>query len=47
MKIQRKWVLDRIVNAVAAIELYGAPLIILDFGTAIHFLRVNEKGEYL
>lgn len=38
---------DRIVNAVAAIELYGAPLIILDFGTATTFCVVNEKGEYL
>lgn len=38
---------DRIVNAVAAIEEYGAPLIILDFGTATTFCVVNQKGEYL
>lgn len=38
---------DRIVNAVAAIELYGAPLIILDFGTATTFCVINEKREYL
>ena len=38
---------DRIVNAVAAIEQYGAPLIILDFGTATTFCVVNEKKEYL
>lgn len=38
---------DRIVNAVAAIEEYGCPLIILDFGTATTFCVVNEKGEYL
>ena len=38
---------DRIVNAVAAVEEYGAPLIILDFGTATTFCVVNEKGEYL
>lgn len=38
---------DRIVNAVAAIERYGAPLIILDFGTATTFCVINEKGEYL
>ena len=38
---------DRIVNAVAAIEQYGTPLIILDFGTATTFCVVNEKGEYL
>ena len=38
---------DRIVNAVAAIEQYGAPLIILDFGTATTFCVVNNKKEYL
>ena len=38
---------DRIVNAVAAIEQYGAPLVILDFGTATTFCVVNEKKEYL
>lgn len=38
---------DRIVNAVAAIALYGTPLIILDFGTATTFCVVNAKGEYL
>jgi len=38
---------DRIVNAVAAYELYGGPVIIVDFGTATTFCAVNEKGEYL
>ncbi|MEK4523452.1 type III pantothenate kinase [Psychrobacillus sp. FSL W7-1457] len=38
---------DRIVNAVAAIHEYGAPLIIVDFGTATTYCYVNEKGEYL
>lgn len=38
---------DRIVNSVAAIELYGPPLIIVDFGTAITFDYVDEKGEYI
>lgn len=38
---------DRIVNAVAAIALYGPPLIIVDFGTATTFCAVNAKGEYL
>lgn len=38
---------DRVVNAVAAIERYGGPLIILDFGTATTFCVVNEQGEYL
>ncbi len=38
---------DRIVNAVAAIEEYGPPLIIVDFGTATTYCYVNEKGEYM
>jgi len=38
---------DRIVNAVAGYELYGGPLLIVDFGTATTFCVVNEKGEYL
>jgi type III pantothenate kinase len=38
---------DRIVNAVAAIEKYGPPLIIVDFGTATTFCVINEKGQYL
>jgi type III pantothenate kinase len=38
---------DRIVNAVAAQARYGAPVIVLDFGTATTFDVVSEKGEYL
>ena len=38
---------DRIVNAVAAIHEYGAPLIIVDFGTATTYCYINEKGEYM
>lgn len=38
---------DRIVNAVAAYEKYGGPLVIVDFGTATTFCCVSEKGEYL
>lgn len=38
---------DRIVNAVAAYELYGGPDIIIDFGTATTFCAVSAKGEYL
>ncbi|MCX7708746.1 MAG: type III pantothenate kinase [Clostridia bacterium] len=38
---------DRIVNAVAAYEKYGGPLIIVDFGTATTFCAINSKGEYL
>src|SRR5205085_4328300 len=38
---------DRIVDAVAAIEIYGAPCIIVDFGTATTFDAINSKGEYV
>ncbi len=38
---------DRIVNAAAAYQLYGGPIIIVDFGTATTFCAVSEKGEYL
>jgi len=38
---------DRIVNAVAAIEIYGPPIIIVDFGTATTFDYIDEKGEYI
>jgi len=38
---------DRIVNAVAAIEKYGSPCVIVDFGTATTFDCVSAKGEYL
>ena len=38
---------DRIVNAVAAYEIYGGPLIIVDFGTATTFCAITSKGEYL
>lgn len=38
---------DRIVNAAAAVELYGSPVIIVDFGTATTFCSINSKGEFL
>ena len=38
---------DRVVNAVAAVNLYGAPVIVVDFGTATTFCAINEKREYL
>ncbi len=38
---------DRIVNAVAAMARYGAPVIVLDFGTATTFDVVGPGGEYL
>lgn len=38
---------DRIANGVAAFEKYGGPCVIVDFGTAITFDVISEKGEYL
>ncbi len=38
---------DRVVNAVGGIELYGGPLIIVDFGTATTFCAISEKEEYV
>lgn len=38
---------DRIVNAVAAFEIYKRPVIIIDFGTATTFCAVTENGDYL
>jgi type III pantothenate kinase len=38
---------DRIVNSVAARERHGAPVIVVDFGTATTFDVVNAAGEYV
>jgi len=38
---------DRIVNAVAAVEKYGAPCIVVDFGTATTFDCVSAKAQYV
>ena len=38
---------DRIVDAVAAVAKYGAPCIVVDFGTATTFNAVNAANEYL
>ncbi len=38
---------DRIVSAVGAREKYGAPCIVLDFGTATTFDAVSASGDYL
>ena len=37
---------DRIVNCLAAYKLYGAPLTVIDFGTATTFNVVGERGEF-
>ena len=38
---------DRIADCVAAIELYGGPCIVVDFGTATKFEAISAQGEYL
>jgi type III pantothenate kinase len=38
---------DRIVNAVAAKVRYGAPAIVVDFGTSTNFDVVSPAGEYV
>jgi type III pantothenate kinase len=38
---------DRIVNAVAAKERYGAPAIVVDFGTSTNFDVVSPDGAYV
>lgn len=38
---------DRIANAVAAIQTFGPPLIVVDFGTATTFCVIDEKSQYL
>jgi type III pantothenate kinase len=38
---------DRIANAAAARERYGAPCIVVDFGTATNFDAVSRAGEYV
>ena len=37
---------DRIVNAVAAREQYGSPVVVVDFGTATTFDIIGSEGEY-
>src|SRR3990170_9041487 len=38
---------DRIANAVAARARYGAPCIVVDFGTSTNFAVVSPAGEYV
>jgi type III pantothenate kinase len=38
---------DRIVNAIAAKERYGAPAIVVDFGTSTNFDVVSPDGAYV
>lgn len=38
---------DRIVNAVAAYAMFESACIVVDFGTAITFDAISQKGEYM
>jgi len=38
---------DRIVDAVAAMNKYGAPCIVVDFGTATTFNAISKDAEFL
>ena len=38
---------DRLANAAAVTELYGAPAIVVDFGTAVTFDVISAKGDYV
>ena len=38
---------DRLANAVAAVQRFGAPVVVVDFGTAVTFDVVDAKGNYV
>lgn len=38
---------DRLANAVAARHRFGAPVVVVDFGTAVTFDVVNARGDYV
>lgn len=38
---------DRLANAIAARHHYGAPVVVVDFGTAVTFDVVNRRGNYV
>lgn len=38
---------DRLANAVGVVRLYGAPAVMVDFGTAVTFDVINKAGEYV
>ena len=38
---------DRLANAVGVVRLYGAPAIVVGFGTAVAFDVINPRGEYV
>jgi type III pantothenate kinase len=38
---------DRIADALAAVELYGAPVIVVDFGTATNIEVIDKEGAFV
>ncbi len=38
---------DRIVDAVAAYEIYGGPVLVIDFGTAITYDLITAEGSFI
>lgn len=38
---------DRIANAVAAVRLFGGPVVVIDFGTAVTYDAISAEGDYL
>jgi type III pantothenate kinase len=38
---------DRLANAVATVSYYGAPAVVVDFGTAVTFDIISESGAYV
>ena len=38
---------DRIANSIAALKHFGAPVVVVDFGTAVTFDVVNTRGNYI
>ena len=38
---------DRVVDALATLQLYGGPAIVVDFGTATVFDAISKDGDYL
>ena len=38
---------DRLANAIAARHRFGAPVVVVDFGTAVTFDVVNRRGDYI
>jgi type III pantothenate kinase len=38
---------DRLVNALAGFRAFGGPLLVIDFGTALTFDWVNQRGDYM